>query len=252
VLQPDFRLRLAGRDRFDDLMAIEGEVYRAQARRRTVHFVRDGKGYFIKQHFGSGWREIFKNLLYLRLPILGAQNEYRAIQRLHELGVATMTIAGYGSQGWNPAQRKSFIVTEALNDTETLEDLTREWKASPPTVKFKRALTLQVAEIARRLHENGVNHRDFYLCHFRLDKLDPHKLYLIDLHRAQLRSKTPRRWITKDLGGLYFSSMEIGLTKRDLLRFMKAYRRAPLKKILARESRFWREVQEKALKLYRQ
>jgi hypothetical protein len=43
---------------------------------------------------------------------------------------------------------------------------------------------------------------------------------LIDLHRAQLRKKTPRRWVVKDVAGLYFSVMDIGLTQRDLFRFV--------------------------------
>ncbi len=252
VLQSEFRRRLGGRDGFDDLMALDGEVFRTLESRRTLRFARGGKSYFIKQHFGTGWREIFKNLVYLRLPVLGAENEYRAIERLETLGVDTMTIAGFGSQGSNPARRKSFIVTEELEATETLEDVTRDWKRAPPEVKLKRALILRVAEIARRLHENGVNHRDFYLCHFRLDKTDSGKLYLIDLHRAQLRRKAPRRWIVKDIGGLYFSSLDIGLTRRDHLRFIKAYRAAPLRKILPREAGFWRAVEAKALELRRQ
>ena len=81
------------------------------------------------------------------------------------------------------------------------------------------------------MHENGMNHRDFYLCHFLLDnKFAEHntieestKLFLIDLHRAQIRFATPLRWIVKDLGSLYFSAAEVPLTKRDLFRFMKIY-----------------------------
>ena len=46
------------------------------------------------------------------------------------------------------------------------------------------------------------------------DDLEKMRLYLIDLHRMQLRRKTPSRWIVKDIAGLYYSSMDIGLTKR--------------------------------------
>src|SRR5690606_40875569 len=51
---------------------------------------------------------------------------------------------------------------------------------------------------------SGVNHRDCYICHFLLhtDKaVDPDDLRLsvIDLHRAQVRDATPRRWRDKDL-----------------------------------------------------
>ncbi|WP_284729451.1 lipopolysaccharide kinase InaA family protein, partial [Escherichia coli] len=45
----------------------------------------------------------------------------------------------------------------------------------------------------------------------------------------------PRRWRDKDLIGLYFSSMNIGLTQRDIWRFMKVYFGMPLRKILSFE-----------------
>jgi heptose I phosphotransferase len=251
VLAPDFRARLDGRDRFDDLMAIEGELFKAMPGRKTQRFVRGGKSYFIKTHYGVGWKEIAKNLFRLRLPVLGARNEYRAIERLHALGVPTMRATGFGARGINPARRRSFLITEALDDTITLEDLCREWKAKPPGPGFKRRLIERVAATARRLHENGVNHRDFYLCHLRLQLRQPGELYVMDLHRAQLRSRTPRRWKIKDLAALHFSSMDAGLTTRDLYRFIKAYRGKPLKQIFPREQRFWSDVHKKALKLYR-
>ena len=43
-------------------------------------------------------------------------------------------------------------------------------------------------------------------------------LYLIDLHRSQVRNKVPRRWRNKDVGGLYYSTAPLDLTHRDLLR----------------------------------
>ena len=76
------------------------------------------------------------------------------------------------------------------------------------------------------------------------------KLYLIDLHRIQLRRKTPELWAVKDIAGLYYSSKDIGLTKRDLLRFMKLYRGKPLREILATEMGFWRKVESRGNKLY--
>lgn len=237
-------------DRFDEIMAIEGEVYKRMPGRKTQRFDCSGKSYFIKTHFGVGWKEILKNLVQLRAPVLGAKNEWRAIERLHSLGIDTMTLAGFGSRGWNPARLESFIITEALPATENLETICGDWKAHPPNIRFKRELIHKVAAIARRLHENGVNHRDFYLCHFRPGD-DDGALYLMDLHRAQLRAKTPRRWAVKDLGSLYFSSMDIGLTRRDLYRFMTAYRGKPLRETLVREQRFWRDVAHRALRLYR-
>lgn len=260
-LRPDLQRHFPGAETavFDRIMALEGEIFRSVARRRTVRFTLEGCGYFAKLHQGVGWKEIFKNLLQLRLPVLGAGNEWRAIRRFQELGVATMTIAGVGVRGIPPAWQQSFLITDELTGTVSLEDFCRPWPTNPPPVTLKRALIEKVATIAERLHNNGVNHRDFYLCHFLLEltsataPFTPERLMLpmIDLHRVQLRSRTSRRWIIKDLGGLYFSSMEIGLTRRDLLRFIRGYRRRPLREVLNNERRFWRDVERNALGLCR-
>lgn len=253
-LTEEFRARLDGRDSFEDIMAIEGAVFKNLQNRTTARFDRGGKSYFIKAHRGIGWKEIFKNLAQLKLPVLGAENEWRAIRRLEELHIPTMKIAGIGRRGWNPARIESFLVTEDLGDTINLEELCRDWRESKPSLEFKRALIREVASIARRLHENGVNHRDFYLCHLRWQKGNeqtPPRIFVMDLHRAQLRARTPLRWIVKDLGSLYFSAMEIGLTRRDLFRFMVAYRGKPLREILRTEARLWHRVTARAQRLYR-
>ena len=246
-------------DTFDRLFAIDGRVYREQGGRKTLRFSLNGKNYFAKLHYGVGWKRIIKDLLQLRLPVISAQTEWRAIQRLEQLGINTMHLVGYGKKGWNPARLKSFVVTEELANTISLEDFCRNWPTSPPGYSLKRALITEVAKIARTLHEHGVNHRDFYICHFLLDisasveTIAPRHLglYLIDLHRMQIRRRIPRRWRVKDIGSLYFSSMDIGLTKRDLLRFIGVYLNKPLRKCINEDKLFWWQVKRRAIALYR-
>ena len=238
-LEEPFRTLWAGQDPFAAADALQGEVLRALEGRRTLRTEITGRGYYAKIHHGIGWREIFKNLLSGRLPVLGAGNEWRALQRLAALGVDTMRAVAFGERGSNPARRQSFIITEELAPTVSLEDFCRDWRAVPPAPTFKRALIRRVAEMARRMHGGGVNHRDFYICHFLLhlpvDKSAP-RLSLIDLHRAQVRDATPRRWRDKDLAALHFSTLEIGLTVRDRLRFLRAYFERPLRDILIEEA----------------
>ena len=102
-----------------------------------------------------------------------------------------------------------------------------------------------------------MNHRDFYLCHFLLDErfatsnifTDNMPVYLIDLHRATIRHKTPKRWQIKDLGSLYFSASRVPLTKRDKLRFMQNYSGLPLRTLLNEQADLWRGVEQRAQKL---
>lgn len=253
-LDEPFRSLWQNRDAFEAVEALQGEVFRELEGRRTLRTEVAGQAFFVKIHRGIGWGEIFKNLLSLRLPVLGARNEWEAIARLNQVGVATMRAVAYGERGANPARRHSFIVTEALAPTISLEDWCRDWATQPPPPPLKRALIARVADMARCMHEGGMNHRDFYLCHFLLHTEPPPtpdalRLSLIDLHRSQVRSATPRRWRDKDLAGLYFSALNIGLSRRDLLRFLRGYFPRPLRDTLREEASLLRKLAQRAEKL---
>lgn len=240
------------------LFSLRGEVYREPpgAGRRTLRVEHDGQGYFLKLHWGVGWGEIFKNLLAFKRPVLGARNEWQAIRRLDELGVETMQLVAYGETGWNPARRRSFVMTRELADTVSLEDLCRDWPHRPPSPTLKWALIRRVAEMSAALHDNGLNHRDLYICHFLLHQPwdgDPASLHLhlIDLHRVQRRATTPLRWRIKDLAALYFSSLHIGLTRRDLLRFVRHYAATGARDGYLAQRAMWDRVAARALHLQR-
>lgn len=253
-LSPEFESAWAGKDPFTEAFRLEGEIFRAVKTRRTFRFEFNGKSYFAKVHHGTGWAEILKNLFQFKIPVLGARNEYEAVRKLEGLGVATMKVAAFGERGRNPARIESFIITEELTDTVSLEDFCRDWKTNPPPVALKRMLIQYLADVSRTLRCNGMNHRDYYICHFLLDVSHPPaggvKASLIDLHRAQLRRKTPRRWAVKDVAGLYFSAMNIGLTQRDRFRFMKIYTGRSLRGTLQNHAGFWRAVERTAEQLY--
>ncbi len=255
ILAEPFKTLWAGRDPFEAVEALQGEVYRELEARRTLRTEVDGRGYFVKIHRGIGWGEIVKNLVTAKLPVLGAGQEWQAIERLQQAGVATMTGVAYGERNSNPADQHSFIITQELAPTVSLEDLSINWRNEPPAPRLKRALIAEVARMVGMMHRAGVNHRDCYICHFLLhtDKPvtpDDFKLSVIDLHRAQTRPAITRRWRNKDLAALYFSALDIGLTRRDKLRFLRGYFQQPLRQILKEEARLLAWLEGKAEKLY--
>ena len=235
---------------------LRGEVFRKIDDRRTIKVRIGTAAYFAKIHQGVGWVEILKNLMQGRLPVLGARNEWLALCALRNAGVRSMTPVLFCERGLNPATRQSAILTESLESKVTLEDF------ETTESDLKRKLIAEVATMARKMHQAGINHRDFYLCHFLLDlplvedRDDapgaPPVLHLIDLHRAQIRQNVPRRWIVKDLGSLLFSAFEKNLTKRDLLRFVRVYSGSPLREVLVTDPEFWDDVIARAIKLWRQ
>lgn len=246
-------------DIMDRLMAMDGEVVRHHKNRRTVRFTLGPDAYYIKTHGGTSLPEILKNLFTLSLPVIGARPEWTAIMKFGELGIATMDLVGYAEEGVNPLTRRSFVLTRSLENTIGLDEFCAGWKDAPPKPRVKRTLISAVAAISSRMLENGINHRDYYLLHFLMDResipglsegLAP-RIYLIDLHRVQIRRKTPRRWKVKDLGSLYYTVLEFGLTRRDLYRFIKAYTGMPLRQALSSQGGFWKSVERRAVALYK-
>jgi heptose I phosphotransferase len=250
----------AGRE-FDAIMAMRGEVFREHKNRRTMRVDIGGRQYFLKIHGPTSWREILKNALRGRWPVLTARTEWKAIKRLEHLQVSTTPAAGMGVRGRWPGALESFLLTDALPNMTHLSDV-------PPRLTglrhrsramLNRTMIEHVAHIARKLHLHGLNHRDFYLCHFMVQDRewihwrpqDALIVHLIDLHRLQIRRNTPARWIIKDISGLLFSALDAGLTSRDYLRFLQAYWRAPWRERWARSGRWRRIVVRRAVSLYR-
>ncbi len=267
-------------DAFTGLFKLDGQVFKEKDGRRTLRFELEKKHYFGKFHKGVGWKKILKNLLqFRRPPVLSAQNEWKAIQKLDSIGINTMHLVGYGKRGKNPAKVQSFVITDELKDTISLENYCKNWSLEPPPEKIKKALIIKIAQIARTIHENGLNHRDLYICHFLLDLsnldlsdidlsdidlsdidlsegVDEHnlenlRLFLIDLHRVQIRKSTPWRWRVKDISALMFSSMDIGLTKEDLLLFARYYHNTTARKSISENKIFWWIVKRRAIGLYK-
>lgn len=239
-----------GPDVFAQLISMPGKAFRDVPGRKTVQVKLGAHSYFIKQHFGVGWREIFKNLISFKAPIISARTEKQAIEKLESIGIATTPLIGFGERGFSPASLQSFLITKDLGDIISLEDFCVDWKNTPPSPQFKRQLIIAVAQLARTLHINGLNHRDFYICHLCLDadalKNNQIKLYLIDLHRMLIYKRPSNHDNMKDIAALYFSSLDMGFTARDYLRFKHYY----AKGVQAVTPAFWQQVITRADKLY--
>ena len=243
-----------GSDPFDEVSKLDGTLFREVKTRRTLQLTLNGRSFFLKHHLGVGWREILKNIFQFKRPILGAGNEFRAIELLTALDVPTMTAEAYGERGCNPAKRESFLITADLVNTRSLEDICAEWQQQKPAFAFKQSLLKEVARSAGIMHRNNICHRDCYICHFLLDMNTVNdqrpKVSVIDLHRAIQWKKLPWHYQVKDTAGLYFSSMDINLTRHDIYRFMKLYTRKSLRQTLAEDAKFWQAVKLTAGKLY--
>jgi len=249
-------------DPFERIRKLPGTVYRDVPGRRTFRVQLGSKAYFIKFHFGVGWKEIFKNLTQLKRPVVDTRREWEVLHRLNQLGIHAPWPVAMGTRGWNPASRQSFLVTEDIGDSVNMEEVIAHWervKTFPnQQLTLKRGLIHAIARLVKSLHKDGINHRDLYLCHFRIKRSDFSKwqtqgvppIFLMDLHRAQTRQKTPARWIVKDLGALLFSCKPYSISLRDQFRFLKTYTGGKLREELERQGNLWEGVQRRACRMF--
>ena len=170
---------------------LEGEIFRQYENRTTKRFQNLQKSYFLKFHGPVGWAEIFKNLTQFKTPVIGAQREYEALSHLDKNKINAPQVKGFGNKGLNPADSFSFLITEELYETISLEDFFLEGLHEKLSPYQKKKLIQSAADLIRRMHLSGLNHRDLYLCHLHIKKeinFDNIEIHLIDLHRAQIRS----------------------------------------------------------------
>lgn len=246
VVPDSIKESLGDVDTFRALMQLQGKAFRDVKGRKTIQVQLAGRSFFLKQHFGVGWREIFKNLLSFKRPILGAMTEVEAIQKLGEIGISTTPLIGYGVKGRNPAMQQSFLITEDLGDIISLEDLCADWEQNPPSAVLKSKIIIGIAQLAAKLHGAGMCHRDFYLCHFVIKTSELAQgnvnLILIDLHRMLSKQPKDGSAAMKDIAGLYFSAMDCGFAEEDWLLFREHY--------LPQTDEFWAKVEARANQLY--
>lgn len=143
-------------------------------------------------------------------------------------GVASMTLVAYGDRLVHGVC-ESFVLTAELAEFTQLDHfLRRRFPAAADEPRRDCALAgliEAVAEVARRFHAVGLNHRDFYACHFfiREPRREHFDVHLIDLQRVERRRRFRRRWVVKDLAQLAYSAPRERITATRRLAFMRRY-----------------------------
>ena len=233
-------------------------MFRDVAGRRTMRVHVGEQAYFVKLHEGIGWGEVIKNWLQLKAPIVGASNEYLACEGLAAEDIDAPRVAAFAEQDTVLPRRRSFVLLDELAGYEDLETLGHRWLEAMPDGLTKHRYLRAVAQFARRFHEAGFVHRDFYICHLLVHQSQrqaPQRLAVLDLHRARRFAQLPQRWRLRDLAALLFSTLDLGYSRRDWLRFVRWYTGQPLAQadwpfwgaVLARAERLYKEGQKKGI-----
>jgi len=200
---------------------------------------------------------------YSRPPILGqlrnwlshhrrrsfARMEHEAAGRLAAAGINTPNTVACGEQWRNLFEHRSFLITEQVKDSRSLESQLPPCFQGPMIPEKQQArcdFIRRLASFIARFHETGYRHRDLYLSHiFRSSEGD---FCLIDLARAS-RPFLRRRFQVKDIAQLHYSAPAESFTRADRLRFYLAY--TGRRRLLPRDKAFIRKVVRKAHRMAR-
>lgn len=164
---------------------------------------------------------------------------------LAKAGIKTPKTVSYGEQWGFFFEKRSFIITEELPNSEPLEQKLPdcfEDISKTENLRDKRNFIHRLGQFAKKFHATGYRHRDFYLAHIFYS--DNGTFYLIDLQRAFKPRILAERFRVKDISQLYYSAPGSAFSRTDRLRFYKSYTGS--KSLDGRDKAFIRKVVRKA------
>jgi hypothetical protein len=144
-----------------------------------------------------------------------AKIEARGYELLRTHGIPAPEVAACGILN----DGRSFIATEDLTGFTPADKLVESGFA------FDRLL-IPTADLAARLHNAGLHHRDLYLCHFMANADgDGVKLRMIDAARVHELPGifTRQRWIVKDLSQFWYSTTQLPISERQREAWLAEY-----------------------------
>ena len=143
---------------------------------------------------------------------------------LARAGIETPKTISYGEQWGVFFEKRSFIITEEIPNAESLEQKLPDCfqdRSKSENLRQQRQFIERLSRFAKRFHDTGYRHRDFYLAHIFYS--DNGTFYLIDLQRAFKPRILAERFRVKDIAQLYYSAPGSAFSKTDRLRFYKSY-----------------------------
>lgn len=215
---------------------------------------------YLKRHRASSLSGWLRRRFDAAAPISAGCQEAWNVMRLRRGGVASMDVIAFGEKAGRWGNVQSFLMTEAVPDAVPLDEFLRRrfgrshrpgGACAAEVRAHLAALVDATADVARRFHALGYNHRDFYCCHFLVKEPEAGRfqLHLIDLQRMQYRQRLRHRWIVKDLAQLSYSAPASVVSATQRLRFLKRY--LGVSRLGPREKRFVRQILAKHARIAR-
>ncbi|VAX40631.1 hypothetical protein MNBD_PLANCTO02-1402 [hydrothermal vent metagenome] len=197
------------------------EIIKNGPHRTVYHLKLLSGGYFLK-HFKADDK---KTKLRQLVTSCRAELEYRAVQRVAELGIPTFETVAIGKQyqftNWGVTD--NYLVSKEITNVISVQDYVNNTGHAIPAI-VRHQLATKLGDIVGTLHNGGLLHRDLHSDNLLMKITDDQQLHLwlIDLHAVSFVKKISIQQIEKNLS-LLIPSFFRHLTKSDFLRFFCSY-----------------------------
>lgn len=221
LINPDYQnfLKHQGLTHFDLIWNLQGGDTFKKIQDRSVTRIdfkyrgTDKKTFYLKRHnpekFNMKYR-VFRNFFQNRLS-QGLQELYNII-KFRDHGLATVIPVAAGAKMLGDSRMISFLITEDFAPFISLEWILfnqPDFFTGPKGEKRKKNLLDTIGCFARKMHNAGLNHRDFNATHILLyypeQSSEKPQMALFDLQRVDRKNALSFRWIIKSLAEINYT-----------------------------------------------
>jgi Lipopolysaccharide kinase (Kdo/WaaP) family len=237
---PDWA-EFAGPDWLDRIMSIEltDRLFKKQGRSiaRWTLSSNDGRTFvvFLKRHFVLPRRHGILAVLFPRKAWSPGMQEWEHLEWAQKQGLLVPRAMAAGELVDPHGRIQSFIAIAELTDRLPLHEavpLAERYLAPAEFARWKQSLSDELVRLSVAFHGRQVFHKDWYFCHFYVDRADTQRVpdtwadrvAVIDLHRMARHPLTGLWRKAKDLAQLLYSSDVPGVTDEDRRGFWARYR----------------------------
>jgi hypothetical protein len=236
---------------FDRMYRFQGGALLKQIRDRDVLRMEIGGSgerriFYLKRHNAvrSPFREIISSLGAERGASPG-MSEFMNICDFRKHGIPTVVPVAAGERRTGFARYESFLLTESFEPYVSLEEIIfkrPEQLLGAEGCKRKERLIRAVALLARKMHDQGFNHRDFNATHVLVGPEQgdgAFELALFDLQRMDRKKWLRAKWFIKTMAHLYYTMPEPLFSDQDRLLLFHTYKGSSSLQLLDRLQLQW-------------
>lgn len=188
----------------DRVFRLDGELIASDPLSRVLRVAAGGKRYYVKRYSGNGKnlrRRWFGLRRWLGSPRVRA--EWTNLLAFRAWGIPTATLVAYGLERRFGGFVRGALVTEEIPDTLDLAHLAHTHDARLGDRAWLRAVSRQIAAMARIMHAAGFAHNDLKWRNLLVDGAARPTVYLIDCPTgAYYRGALLEYRVVKDLACL--------------------------------------------------